>query len=72
MGNKYEVEEEMEEDGNGMGMRWVTASAGRQKLQNVTVFGGINKITHAYFSLLTGRDRRWSRKGKEAGGGYKV
>lgn len=66
MGNKYEVEEEMEEDGNGdgngLGMRWVTASAGRQKLQNVTVFGGINKITHAYFSLLTGRDTGWQEE----------
>lgn len=71
MGNKNEVREEMEEDGNGMRMRWVTASAGRQKLQNVTVFGGINKITHAYFSLLTGRDTGWQKEERK-GGGEKV
>lgn len=65
MGNKEEVGEEMEKDGNGMGMRWVTASAGRQKLQNVTVFGGINKITYAYFSLLTGRDTGWQKVEKQ-------
>lgn len=51
-------------------MDWVggvvvgSTASGWQKLQNVTpCFEGINKITHAYFSLLTGRDTEAEAEG---------